>query len=209
MVNSHLATAARIAALRRSAPADAPKVPALIAAEVPIVGIEVLLAAGASFTLVGPLDLPWWVPVIAIALAAAAVASLRRLAGARRRECWRGLAALRSVRTGRVVLGLVLVAVFAQIVRNWLMLHAVGVDASVFDATAVLIAMVTLSQLPFGPSVGAAAVVLILGANGVALTAAAGLLLTVTGIVGALCFAFWAVLDRAQLVRRATAGRPG
>ena len=209
VVNSHLATAARIAALRRSAPVDAPKVPALIAAEVPIVGIEVLLAAGASFTLVGPLDLPWWVPVIAIALAAAAVASLRRLAGARRRECWRGLAALRTVRTGRVVVGLVLVAVFAQILRNWLMLHAVGVDASVFDATAVLIAMVTLSQLPFGPSVGAAAVVLILGTNGVALTAAAGLLLTVTGIVGALCFAFWALLDRAQLVRRATAGRPG
>ena len=62
VVNSHLATAARIAALRRSAPVDAPKVPALIAAEVPIVGVEVLLAAGASFTLVGPLDLPWWVP---------------------------------------------------------------------------------------------------------------------------------------------------
>jgi hypothetical protein len=89
----------------------------------------------------------------------------------------------------------VLIAVGAQIGRNWLMLHAVGVDASLFDAIAVLITMVTLSQLPFGPSVGAAAVVLILGANGVAATAAAGVLLTVTGIVGALCFAAWAALD--------------
>jgi hypothetical protein len=50
--------------------------------------------------------------------------------------------------------------------------------------------------MPVGPSVGAAAVVLILGASGVAATAAAGVLLTVTGIVGALCFAGWAALDR-------------
>ena len=75
------------------------------------------------------------------------------------------------------------------------LLQALGVDASVFDATAVLIAMVLLAQLPIGPSVGAAAVVVILGADGVALTAAAGVLLTVTGTVGALCFAAWAGLD--------------
>ena len=59
-----------------------------------------------------------------------------------------------------------LVAVFAQIFRNWLLLHAVGVDASFFDAIAVLIAVVTLAQLPVGPSVGAAAAVLILGSDG-------------------------------------------
>ena len=170
--------------------------PALIAAEVPIVGVEAVLAAAASFTLVGPLGLPWWIPLVAAAAAAAAICALGRLAGTGRRDCWRGLAALRNVRAGRVVIGLVLVAVVAQILRNWLMLHAVGVDASVFDATAVLIAMVILGQLPVGPSVGAAAVVLILGADGVALTAAAGVLLTVTGTVGALCFASWAALDR-------------
>ena len=61
----------------------------------------------------------------------------------------------------------VLVAVFAQIFRNWLLLHAVGVDASFFDAIAVLIAVVTLGQLPVGPAVGAAAAVLILGHDGV------------------------------------------
>jgi hypothetical protein len=37
--------------------------------------------------------------------------------------------------------------------------------------------------------------VLILGAGGVALTAAAGVLLTVTGTAGALCFAGWAAVD--------------
>jgi uncharacterized membrane protein YbhN (UPF0104 family) len=194
IVNAQLGTAARIAVLRRTAPDEAPRVPALIAAEVPIVGVEAALAALASFTLVGPLGLPWWMPLIALAAAGAVIAGLGRLAG-RRRECWRGLAVLRSMRGRNRVVALVLVAVFAQILRNWLMLHAVGVDASVFDATAVLIAMVTLSQLPVGPSVGAAAVVLILGANGVALTAAAGVLLTVTGTMGALCFAGWAAVD--------------
>ena len=102
---------------------------------------------------------------------------------------------LRSLDGRKRVIALVLIAVFAQIARNWLVLWALGVDASLFDATAVLIAMVLLAQLPIGPSVGAAAVVVILGANGVALTAAAGVLLTVTGTVGALCFAAWAGLD--------------
>jgi hypothetical protein len=89
----------------------------------------------------------------------------------------------------------VLIAVFAQIARNWLLLHAVGVDASVFDAIAVLIAVVSLGQLPFGLSVGAAAAVLILGPHGVAAATAAGVLLTATGTVGSLTFLAWAALD--------------
>jgi hypothetical protein len=69
------------------------------------------------------------------------------------------------------------------------------VPVSLLDSIAVLIAMVTLSQLPFGPSVGAAATVLILGAHGTAIVAAAGVLLTATGTAGALCFAAWAAGD--------------
>ena len=117
---------------------------------------------------------------------------------------------LRSLRGGSRVVGFVLVAVFAQIFRNWLLLHAVGVDASLFDATAVLIAVVTLGQLPVGPTVGAAAAVLILGREGVAAAAAAGLLLTVTGTLGGLCFAAWAGADKLWLTaRRARLRRAG
>jgi len=104
------------------------------------------------------------------------------------------------------------VAVFGQIFRNWLLLHAVGVDASFFDAIAVLIAVVVLGQLPVGPSGGAAAAVLILGSQGVAAAAAAGVLMTVTGTVGGLCFAAWAGADRlwsAGRPRRPRRGRPG
>jgi hypothetical protein len=76
------------------------------------------------------------------------------------------------------------------------MLHAIGVNISVFDSMALLIVMFTVGQLPIGPSTGPAAAVLILGANGVAAVAAAGVLLTVTGIVGSLCYAAWAITDR-------------
>jgi uncharacterized membrane protein YbhN (UPF0104 family) len=200
-LNPNLGAAARIAVLRRLAPADAPRVPALIAAEVPILSIEAILAALTSFTLVGPLGLPWWLPLVLLAAAVLIVAGLRALAGRHRQGIWSGLAVLRTVRGRSTVLALVLVAVFAQIVRNWLVLHALGVDASLFDAIAVLIAMVVLGQLPVGPSVGAAAVVVILGANGVALAAAAGVLLTATGTIGALTFAAGTALD--GLVRRA------
>jgi uncharacterized membrane protein YbhN (UPF0104 family) len=196
VINGQLGVAARIAALRRSSPAVSPQVPTLIAAEFPILAVEATLAALTSFTLVAPLGVPWWLPLIVVALIATASAGLRHLALRKGRELWRGLAVLRSLRGGGRVIGFVLVAVLSQIFRNWLLLHAVGVDASFFDAIAILIAVVTLAQLPVGPSVGAAAAVLILGRDGVAAAAAAGVLMTVTGTVGGLCFAAWAGADR-------------
>jgi hypothetical protein len=203
--------AARIAALRRSAPDACPQVPTLVAAEFPILAVEAMLAALASFTLVAPLGLPWWLPLVGFTVIGLASAGLRRLALEKGRELWRGLAVLRDLAGGSRVIGFVLVAVFAQIL-HWLLLHAVGVDASLFNATAVLIAVVTVGQLPVGPSVGAAAAVLILGSDGVA--AAAGLLLTVTGTIGGLLFAGWAGADqlwsaaRRRRLRRVRLGAP-
>src|SRR5215212_7907615 len=206
LLNAQVGTAARIAALRRSSPAESPQVPTLIAAEFPILAVEGTLAALTSFTLVGPLGLPWWLPLIGLAVIGTASAGLRHLALRKTRELWKGLAVLRSLRGGSRVVGFVLVAVFAQIFRNWMLLHAVGVDASFLDSIAVLIAVVTLSQLPTGPSVGAASAVLILGHDGVAATAAAGVLLTVTGTVGGLCFAAWSGVDHV-FTRRAALRR--
>jgi uncharacterized membrane protein YbhN (UPF0104 family) len=209
VINGHLGVAARIAALRRSSPVVSPQVPTLIAAEFPILAIEAALAALTSFTLIGPLGLPWWLPLVLLAVIGTASAGLRHLALSKGRELWKGLAVLRSLRGGGRVVAFVLVAVFAQIFRNWMLLHAVGVDASFFDSIAVLIALVTLSQLPVGPSVGAAAAVLILGSDGVAAAAAAGVLLTVTGTVGGLCFAAWAGADRLWIGTRRAAARRG
>jgi uncharacterized membrane protein len=62
-------------------------------------------------------------------------------------------------------------------------------------AVAGVIAVVTLGQLPVGPAVGAAAI-LILGSDGVAAAAAAGVLMTATGTAGGLVFIVWASADR-------------
>lgn len=202
VINGQLGVAARITALRRSSPTVSPQVPTLVAAEFPILAVEATLAALTSFTLIGPLGLPWWLPVIVVAVVGTASAGLRHLAQSKSRELWRGLAVLRSLRGGGRVIALVLVAVFAQIFRNWMLLHAVGVHASPLDAVAVLIAVVALGQLPVGPGVGAAAAVLILGRRGVADAAAAGVLMTVTGTVGGLCFAAWSGGDRLWVHRR-------
>ncbi len=196
IVNGQIGLAARIATLRRSAPAQCPRVGALLAAEVPILAVEASLAALTSFTLLGPLGLPWWSAVLCVALAIGGAAGLSVLSRRRTTGPWSGLAVLRSLEGRNRIFALILVAVLAQIARNWLALHAIGVDASFFDAIAVLIALVTLSQLPLGPSVGAVAVVLILGSNGVALAAAAGVLLSATGLAGTLCFGAWALADR-------------
>jgi hypothetical protein len=203
VLNAQLGTAARIATLRRSAPDECPRVPSLIAAELPILVVEAALAAATSFTLIGPLGLPWWTPLAGLALVGAVSAVLRGVAVAKARWLGAGLAVLGHGRGRLLVVAFVLVAVFSQIARNWLMLHAVGMDVSVFDAIAVLIAVVTLGQLPFGLSVGAAAAVLILGPQGVSAAAAAGVLLTATGTVGGLCFAAWAGADLAVADGRA------
>ncbi len=198
LLNGSLGLAARIASLRRAAPEASPRVPALLAAEVPIISVEAMLTAVFSFTLIGPLGAPWWAPVAAIALGLAVMAGLRRLSDNRHIGLWSGLAVMHSGR-GRMI-ALVLVGVGAQIARNWLVLHAIGVNVSVFDAIALLIAMFTIGQLPIGPSLGAAAAVLILGSHGVATAAAAGVLLTATATIGSLTYAAWAVGDR--LLRR-------
>ncbi len=195
VLNGSLGMAARIASLRRVAPQTAPRVPVLLAAEIPIIAVEVALAAIFSFTLIAPLGVPWWVPTIAVLVTAGLALGLRGLSERHRTGLWAGLAVVRNKDRRRVVAFTVL-AVCAQVLRNWLMLHAIGVNVSIFDAMALLIAMFTLGQLPIGPSIGPAAAVLILGAHGVAATAAAGVLLTVTGITGSLCYAAWAITDR-------------
>jgi uncharacterized membrane protein YbhN (UPF0104 family) len=194
VINGSLGLAARIASLRRAAPDNSPRVRALLAAEIPIISVEAMLTAVFSFTLVGPLGVPWWAPVLALAVAFAATAALGRLSHRRRVGLWSGLAVMRCGR-GRMTF-LVMLAVGAQVARNWLVLRGIGAHASLFDAIALLIAMFTLGQLPIGPSLGAAAAVLILGRHGVATAAAAGVLLTATATIGSLCYAAWALGDR-------------
>jgi uncharacterized membrane protein YbhN (UPF0104 family) len=194
--NGQFGLAVRIGALRRSAPTECPRAPVLLAAELPIVVVEIGLAAIFSFTLVAPLGVPWWAPLVAFAAVAAVFTGMQRVARNRRTGIWRGIAVLRETRGSGRIVALVCLAVVIQIARNWLLLNWSGVDASVFDSTALLIGLAVVGLFPVGPSLGAATAVLILGTNGVAASAAAGALLTATAAAGALCFAAWALTDR-------------
>ncbi len=193
--NPNFGLAVRIAVLRKTAPEDSPKPSVLLAAEMPIVVIEVALAALMSFTMISALGAPWWAPVIAVSVTAFAIFSVSFFARNRREGIWRGAEVLRGLRSRNAIVGLVIFAVVAQVVRNWLMLHGVGVDISIFSAVALLIGTAAFGLLPLGPGLSAATAVVILGSNGVALVAAAGALLTVTGAVGAILFAAWVLAD--------------
>ncbi|MFL5908695.1 MAG: lysylphosphatidylglycerol synthase domain-containing protein [Solirubrobacterales bacterium] len=194
--NGQFGLAVRIAALRRTAPDECPRASILLAAELPIVVIEAALAAICSFTLVGPLGVPWWIPLLCFAFMAVVIGGMQRLARHRREGFWRGIAVLRGIQGRSQIIALVCIAVILQIARNWLLLNWVGVDASVLDSTALLIGLAVVGLFPVGPSLGAASAVLILGAGGAAAAAAAGTLLTATAAGGALCFASWALVDR-------------
>ncbi len=203
VLSAQLGVATRIGALRRTAPHTSPRAPTLVAAEVPIIAVEATLAALFTFTLIGPLSLPPWAPLPVIALMAAGLAALARLARRHRSGLWCGLAAIRQLRGRGRLIALVVLGILAQIARNWLVLHAVGLNTSILNAIAVLIVSVSLSPLPIGAGVGATATVLILGSHGLAATAAAGVLLTATGTVAALCFAAWACGEHAFVTVRA------
>jgi hypothetical protein len=103
---------------------------------------------------------------------------------------------MRGLRSRNRIIALTLLAVSLQVLRNWLVIEGIGIDISILDATALLIAAAAIGMLPVGPGLGVATAVLILGTHGVAAMAAAGALLTATGAVGALCFASWALFDR-------------
>jgi len=196
LFNPNFGLAVRIGALRRSAPKDSPPAKVLVTAELPIVVVEVALAAILSFTLIGPLNIPWWVPVLILGAAVVLIGGGTRFVWNRRLGFWKGLEVMRGLGSRNVIIALVMFATGAQVVRNMVVLHGLGVGISAWDAIALLIASAALGLLPVGPTLGAATAVLILGANGVAVVAAAGALLTATGAAGALMFAVWALADR-------------
>ncbi len=208
LVNSSIGVGMRIAALRKTAPEECPKVGTLVTAEMPIIVIEIGLAAICSFTLIGPLGLAWWWPLVFLAVGGGFVVGLTRLSRRRTKGFWNGLAVMRGLGHRNRIIGLTMLATGAQVLRNYLVLRGLGVDITVLDSVALLIGTAAVGLLPIGPTTGVATAVLILGSNGEAVVAAAGALLTATGAVGALCFAGWALLDRLRPSARREAPAP-
>ncbi len=193
LFNGQLGMVMRVAALRKTQPEDSPKAPVLLASEFPIVVIEGALAAIMSFTLVKPLGVPWWAPIVGFAVIASATIAIAAFSRDRQ-GFWRGFAVLGGLKGRGRVIGLVAFCGALQIVRIWFLLHYTGADASLLDSIALLIGVAVIGVFPVGPSAGVAAAVLILGAEGMGPAAATGALITVTSAVACLTFAGWALV---------------
>ena len=166
ILNPQVGLAVRIAALRRSGARGGTEGRRPRSGGAADRLIEAGLAALLSFTLVGALGLSWWVPVGG----ARGDGRHRRLHPPLRRShrerAWRGLSVLTGSRDRARIVGLVVIAVSLQVLRNWFVLHAMGANVSLFDSIALLIGMAAIGALPIGPGLGAAACVLILGSQG-------------------------------------------
>jgi hypothetical protein len=171
----HTAMPARVALLRRLAPAETPHPAHVAVADVPIFLLEV---AGASAMLA--LTGAWWAPV-----GAAVVLVGARLAAGRRAT--RGLAVLADVRRRLALAGLVGCVVACGVARVWVALAVVGLNASPAAAAAAFAALGVFGLLPLGPSAPPGALLVVSGGAGAAL--GAGLALSATSIAAVLVYA--------------------
>lgn len=67
------------------------------------------------FTLVAPLGLPWWLPLVSVGLSVALIVGLTTISRARQRGFWKGLAVMRGMASRNRVIGLVIGADLPQL----------------------------------------------------------------------------------------------
>jgi hypothetical protein len=103
---------------------------------------------------------------------------------------FRGLEVLVHSRQRLVVAALMVVVVGCQIGRTLIMLRATGLHPSLLQAGATFVAAGVLSSLFAGPGAATAgAPLIIFGHRGIAAAAAAGLVLSITALLAAACYA--------------------
>ena len=173
-LEAHATMPARIALLRRLAPHDAPHAGHVAVADLPILLIEIAVAA----ILLGMTG-EWWAPPAAVAALVVA-----RLAAGRR--AMRGLAVLADVRRRAALTGLVAFIVCCGLARIWVALSVVHLDASPATVAVAFATLGAFGLLPLGPSAPPGALLLVSGGAG---ALAAGLALSATSIAGVLLYA--------------------
>ena len=173
-LEAHATMPARIALLRRLAPHDAPHPGHVAVADLPMLLIEVAIAA----LLLGMTG-EWWAPPAAVG----ALVVARLAAG---RKATRGLAVLADVRRRAALTGLVAFIVCCGLARIWLTLSLVHLDASPSEVAVAFAMLGAFGLLPLGPSAPPGAMLVLSGSAG---ALAAGLVLSATSITGVLLYA--------------------
>lgn len=207
VLNAQLSAATRLAALRKIAPERAPSITQLIAAEIPVYGAELIVGA-ALLSLVAPaLGLPIWIaPMIFAALLLGGRSLAHRAARSNRSgrlaDVYSGVSVLSSAKGSRKMIALVAAMNVTQVARIWLLLSAVGLGVSPWEAAAVLVGQGLFSQLPIGPAGASSASIAVLGSQGLSAATAAGLAVTATELTAGIGLCLFASILAAITILR-------
>jgi hypothetical protein len=190
-ISHYLASPVRAGLLRRLDPERAPTIPQMVLVDGSTYLIEGLLAALLVIVSATTLKLAWWMVVLTVAAALAALGvalAIRRRFG--HLPIFRGLAILVHSRQRVVVVGLTVVVFACQIARTLIVLRATGLHPSLLQAAATFVAGGVLSALLAGPTAGAAgAPLIVFGHRSIAAAAASGLILSISQLLAALLWA--------------------
>ena len=191
-VNHYIASVVRAAVLRRLDPENAPTIPQMIVIDGSTYLIEGLMAALLLIISAGALGLAWWLPIVAIlgAMAAIAVAVYVRRRFAHL-AIFDGLEMLSHSRYRTNVILLTVVIFACQIGRTLIVLDAVGLHANLLQAVATFIAGGVLSNLLAGPGGGTAAAPVLIFHSSVATATAAGLILSGAALLASMVYAMF------------------
>ena len=208
-LQSQAALPARVALLRRLAGDRAPRPGQICVADVPIFALELCATSAlliAAVLLAG--REPWWIAPVAFALALGVLLGAR-LAPERfaHRPIVRGLAILGDRRRRGRLVALVAGVAALTFARVWLILAVCGLPHGLGEVAWVFAALGIFGLLPLGPGAPPGATVAAIGAASVGGAVAAGLLLSASGIIAVLVYAFAvAIAPRLRVLRRL--GRP-
>jgi hypothetical protein len=182
LVNGYVGPAVKMWLLRRMRAGRGPRVDRLIAVDVAAVLPEMLTAAVLVLVASFFVALAWWIP--AVLLTGGLVLLVTVVATHRRWDHHPAIQGLNVVMHSyyRYRLLVLLAGVFlSQIVRTWIALDAVGLDASPGSATLIFVLTGALGALPTGLAAApTTASVLVFGRDGVGAAAASGVLVTVS-----------------------------
>ena len=190
-INHYVSSIVRGALIKRIDPHRAPTIPQMIMVDTATTLIEGLVVAILIVISAGVLKIAWWIPLLlvlaGICAIVAALLARRRFA---RYKVLRGLDVLAHSRHRSVVAALMIMVVFAQVARAFIVLQAVGLHPSLLQAVATFVAGGVLSSLFAGPGAGTAGgPLLVFGHASLAASAAAGLVLSITSLLAGVLYA--------------------
>lgn len=186
---THCALPVRIAVVRRLAPSRAPRIGQIAIADVPILLLELIAAAGvlAAAALVGASS-PWLALGAALLGAAALFAARRAADRFAHRSLAGGLAILSDLRRRAALAALVATITVLTVARLDLLLAAGGLPYGPGEVAALFCAAGVLGLLPLGVGASPAAALATAGASGLAAALAVGLAIAATSVIGVLLY---------------------